>query len=293
MIKQFLNKALEKSKAFVLSTTIRHLVIKLCKRLEKKDPAGRLYIDLTKNDGITNQLKTTLTKIGCFRFFSTNSGEYRIGISQIVYFVYIGFKLLFKNITVSKFTHQVHHKNSVVGDSYNPANLVLLTIEDHLIVTKIQNATLDVHCYEPEVEQEAVRYNNQGHKVKDVVEYLNGIIADTLYATERWLIKLAAGKGRVFSVKKAVSWIERHLTKVKDFLVFTGLKQTNKEWLASQGCPLVDNSAIENMLDNLISSLGMQPSRGEVTLNDMLVDLSLVSPQLATEAIADEGDFYF
>lgn len=271
MIKKFLNRALDFSKAFVLSTTIRHLTIQLCKRLEKKDPAGRLYIDLTKSDGVTNQLKEILNRIGCFKFYSTNSGEYRIGISQIVYFIYNGFKLLLKGITISKFTHQVHHKDSVVENSYNPANLVLLTIEDHIIVTKIQNATLDIHCYEPEVEQEAVRYNNQGHKVKDVVEYLNGIIAETLYATERWLTRTIQGKGNIFSVKKIVDFIKKYLKEEFQFKVLGGLAtpivpyEPEDKWnnltKIAMSKEIVDvfGSCFEYLLEEVLDITGIKP----------------------------------
>jgi hypothetical protein len=286
MIKQFLKKVLEKSKTFVLSTSLRHLTIQLCKRLEKKDVAGRLYIDLTKSDGVTNQLKEILTKIGCFRFYSTNSGEYRIGISQIVYFIYNGFKLLLKSITISKFTHQIHHLNGVVWDSYNPKNLVLLTIEDHIIVTKIQNATLDVHCYLPEMEQDAVRYNNQGHVVKNPVEFLNKVIAETLYATERWLTKTAQGKGNIFSVKKIIDFIKKYLKEEFQFKVLGGLAAPTVPYVPEEQW---DNLTKIAMSDNLVNVFG---SCFEYLLDEVL-DITEIKPKLVPlEAIANQEEYY-
>lgn len=285
MLKQLLKRVLEKSKAFALSTSIRHLTIQLCKRLEKKDVAGRLYIDLTKDDGVTSQLKEILTRIGCFRFFSTNSGEYRIGISQIVYFIYSGFKLLLKGINISKFTHQIHHLNGRVWDSYDPKNLVLLTIEDHIIVTKIQNATLDVHCYEPEMEQDAVRYNNQGHIVKNPVEFLNRVIAETLYATERWLNRTAQGKGNIFSVKKIVDFIKKYLKEDFQFKVLGGLATPTVPYLPEEQWDMLTKLRME---DNLVDAFG---SCFEYLLEEVL-DITGVKSKLVPLAIATEEDNY-
>jgi hypothetical protein len=215
--------ALGKPGAFVMNTKTRNTILDIVKTVQKKDRAGRWYVDLTCKGVVTECLKNILNLTGCFDFYSTNSGEYIIGVSQIVAYFYIGYKWLLKGVRVTKTSHNVHHISGDISDN-RPQNLVILTVEDHLIVSKITNETLDANQYESELIEESVRYNNQGHKVKDPVHFLKIVIAKTLHATERWLAKAIQGKGVQWAVKRVVDWVSKTVSSLLGFQELTGLR---------------------------------------------------------------------
>ena len=221
-------KALEKSGAFVMNTIIRKTTLELAAKLQHKGVNGYWNIDLTNKGVMTQTLKQMLEQLGCFRFYSTNSGEYIISFHQVKWFLYVGFKWLQKGITVSKDSHSLHHKNSNKDDN-SLGNLVMLTNEDHHYITRVVNESLGLNDFVTEIDPTAVRYNNQGHKVKDAEEFLCNILAETLHNTIKFMEKAAKGKG-IFAkfaglAKRTYDWVSKRIKQLTQIKVLAGVKQ--------------------------------------------------------------------
>lgn len=270
-----IKKALESSRAFTMNTKVRNYALDLAAKLQYKAVNGYWNIDLTNKGVLTQTLKQILEKLGCFRFYSTNSGEYIISFHQIKWFLYIGFKWLQKDITVSKYSHSLHHKNSNKDDN-SLGNLVMLTNEDHHYITKVVNESLGLHDFVTEIDTTAVRYNNQGHKVKDAEEFLCNILAETLYHTVKFMEKAAQGKG-IFAkfaglAKKTYDWVSKRIKSLGQVKVLAGVE---KPTIAYE--PEDQWDELTKLRESLIDTFG---SCFDYTVNELkkLVGLEVIAP---------------
>jgi hypothetical protein len=284
-MKKEIKKALELSGAFTMNTKIRKYTLELATKLQHKGSNGYWNIDLTNKGILTQTLKEILDQLGCFKFYSTNSGEYIISYHQIHWFLYYGFKWLQKGITVSKETHSLHHKNSN-KDENQLSNLVMLTNEDHHYITRVVNESLGLHDFVTEINPDAVRYNNQGHKVKDAEEFLCNILAETLYSTIKFMEKAAQGKG-IFAkfaglAKYTYDWVTTRIKQLTQVKVLAGVEkptipyQPEEEW-----------DALTRLAESLMETFG---SQFHYTIEEFKKLVGLEFNEPATVAIASTVD---
>lgn len=114
-------------------------------------------------------------------------------------------------ITINKNTYHTHHFSGDVTDN-RPENLVYLSVDDHKLVTEIQNGYLDVNAWCPE-ETAGIKtqFNRQGRPIKNHTAFLKTVIAKTILMTQRFLERVATGKTRVKSMKEVQEWIKKTL----------------------------------------------------------------------------------
>jgi hypothetical protein len=206
----------------MITQIIKIQIHTLLTELSRRDPANREYIDLKSSNHTTNKLKHLLNKINFFAFNTSNSGEYRVGVSQIVAYLSCGgYKVHNEtNLTINKETYNVHHLSGDVTDN-SSSNLVYLSTDDHKLVTEIQNGYLDVSAWEPE-ETAGIKtqFNRQGRPIQNHTAFLKTVVAKTIMMTARFLERVATGKTRVKSIKAVQEWVAKTIGKV---FQYTGL----------------------------------------------------------------------
>ena len=180
------------------------------------DDNKRKIIRLSKKDCYIRLLKFCLNDINCFDFYTTNSGEHIIGVSQIIYYIHTGYKAYLRGYIVNGNEHEIHHLNGNVKDN-NPKNLILLSCFDHYLVTSFQKASLkhltgfnmdllksnwlsEFNNLEP------TPFNNQGRSIRNHKHFLLNVIAKTILHTAQseWLTKAADRQIPIIEVEKLV-----------------------------------------------------------------------------------------
>lgn len=196
--------------------TIERLLDTPCVISTQSNNRKVIHLDNHINKSI-KKLKELLTDLGCFEFYSTNSGERIIGLSQVIYFVHSGFKAYANGYKVSKNIHEVHHIDGDVTNN-SPGNLILLSSLDHHLVTSFQKANIkklanfnmpnyNMSYLEIDDFQEQTPFNNQGKRIKNHKHFLCNIIAKTIIATSqsKWLTNAIRKNIPIAEVDKLVS----------------------------------------------------------------------------------------
>ena len=180
------------------------------------DSNKRKVVYLSKNTNSIKRLKIYLNKINCFNFYSTNSGNNIIGLSQISYFIHTGYKAYLNGYTVSANEHEIHHLNGDVRDNC-PTNLLLLCCDDHHLVTSFQRASVKQLTnfnmaslksnWLSEFNNEIFTpFNNQGKSIRNHKHFLFNVIAKTILQTSqsKWLAKAIKREIPIAEVDKLV-----------------------------------------------------------------------------------------
>lgn len=170
------------------------------------------YIRLPRLDTPESQrLWLILDGYGFFKFYTTNNGKF-IYLHQIVAFLCCGGREAHQRYgTVApKGFMECHHFNGNTLDN-RPENLVLLSSEDHKIVTRHQRGVsrrIPRHTFHAEPGRRTP-FNRQGRRVNDNSHFLGNIIAITLFCTNEW-IHNARGY-----LKGLVRWLERLVNRLQ------------------------------------------------------------------------------
>lgn len=117
----------------------------------------------------------TLERLGCFKFYETNSGLHVIGVSQVVLFLDHGWKALRNGFTMKKGEMEVHHIDGDVTNN-DPKNLVALDKDGHAYISACSNTPRWGRAVKPF----ATTFNRQGRPVSDPYRYLVEILAETV-----------------------------------------------------------------------------------------------------------------
>lgn len=159
---------------------VRSVLPLIGKTFQNKDK--RLTLSKSNNRWLFKQL----TLLGCFQFYSTNSGNL-IGVSQVIAFLTYGWKAYRNGFNAPKELIEVHHKDGNVTNN-NPLNLVYLSREDHQVVSDLSYTPfygkLKTVGYTP--------FNRQGKPNNNPTHFLINIIQETILAvsSRRSSIKL-------------------------------------------------------------------------------------------------------
>ena len=180
------------------------------------DGNNRVVVYLSKKNHSIQKLKLHLNNIKCFDFYSTNSGNNIIGVSQISYYINTGYKAYLNRYTVNANEHEVHHLNGNVRDNCS-SNLLLLSSFDHHLVTSFQRASIKqldnfdmasfksnwLSKYEDAI---PTPFNNQGKSIRNHKHFLCNVIAKTILQTSKsdWLTKAVRRKIPIVEVNKLV-----------------------------------------------------------------------------------------
>lgn len=227
----------------------------LLKELSRRDPANREYIDLKSSNHTTTKLKNLLNKIDFFAFNTSNSGEYRVGVSQIVAYISCGGYKVYKEtrLTINKETYNCHHLSGDVTDN-SASNLVYLSTDDHKLITEIQNGYLDVSAWEPEETANIkTQFNRQGRPIKNHTAFLKMVAAKTILMTQRFIERTAAGKTKVKSMAAVQEWVMRTIGKSRVYDCLTYIAEALKPRKLTEEQKVMGEYTGTDMLKALIS----------------------------------------
>lgn len=175
-----------------------------------KNPSRRWVVTFNKGGLADNLLLRKLHYVGFFLFYTTNNG-FIVNVSQISYFLHIGYRALARGKTAGKDVLEIHHIDGNVEND-TPTNLIGLSTGDHHLVSACQNGTFQYDEFFWQSHKPSnleTPFNNQGRSIKNRAKFLDQVISQTLKATQRWLDKIQ--KNLSAKVKQTVSWVLRKL----------------------------------------------------------------------------------
>ena len=186
----------------------KYKLINLSRRvqeLQDVDENGRFYIDLTSKDPEKLKLKAVLREWGCFDYFCLNSGEFRIGVSQVIFFLKRGWKDLEKGILCSSKEFQINHVNGNKQDN-SWGNLEKVTISEHQQLSSLQRGIFgNEDVFVPLADKETrSAFNSRGEEIKNYQKWWEQKVAACLIRSAQWMERLKSGAKKVVVQVKSI-----------------------------------------------------------------------------------------